>query len=252
MSESTKTTESSSNYNKVTSTSLPAKSTSLSATSKRLRLVTWNIYGLGNKDTLARTSAACDTLESLFPDVIFLQEVIPKTLHFIQERLGSLYQLVPGGQQNAYFTLTLVKRSPDINILQTKIHSFPKTKMARNLLIVKTACYGVKVTFMNTHLESRMQDRPERRNQLSQCMAEMKAQGPEMVAIFGGDTNLDTYDVQEGDIPAGIVDVFGGACGKRVEQKSPMIPQSTRTFPASLRRKKASSGSHPMCGRQLG
>ncbi|XP_030830604.1 tyrosyl-DNA phosphodiesterase 2-like [Strongylocentrotus purpuratus] len=92
----------------------------------------------------------CDTLESLFPDVIFLQEIISKTLHFIQDRLGSLYQLVPGGEQNAYFILTLVKRSSEINMLHTKIHSFPNTKLGRNLLIVKvTGRFQIEEEFQN-------------------------------------------------------------------------------------------------------
>lgn len=71
-----------------------------SATTKppsEFRLVSWNIDGLDEQNLKMRTKAVVRTLQSLSPDVVFLQEVVPKTLDYIQKNMPPQYKFISGG-----------------------------------------------------------------------------------------------------------------------------------------------------------
>ena len=62
------------------------------------RFITWNIDGLDEKNLKIRTKAVKMIIENENPDVIFLQEVIPKTLDYLQEKLPQ-FKFIPGDDQ---------------------------------------------------------------------------------------------------------------------------------------------------------
>ena len=59
--------------------------------------MSWNIDGLDEQNLKMRTKAVVRTLQSLSPDVVFLQEVVPKTLDYIQKNMPPQYKFISGG-----------------------------------------------------------------------------------------------------------------------------------------------------------
>ena len=58
-----------------------------------LRLLCWNIDGLGKMFTVERALAVCDLIESRKPDVVYLQEIVTATWAAIKEWLEPSYLL---------------------------------------------------------------------------------------------------------------------------------------------------------------
>ena len=52
-----------------------------------LAMISWNIDGLAEKNLKKRTKAVCKIIEMEKADVVFLQEVIPETFSYIEDKL---------------------------------------------------------------------------------------------------------------------------------------------------------------------
>ena len=82
------------------------------------------------------------------PDVVFLQEVIPKTLDLFSAELGSQFEIVAGSERG-YFTAMMLNRSTS-SLQRHEIHPFYSSRMGRNLLAASVsvrdcrACEDVK------------------------------------------------------------------------------------------------------------
>ncbi|KAI8488822.1 Tyrosyl-DNA phosphodiesterase 2 [Branchiostoma belcheri] len=175
-----------------------------------LNLLTWNIDGLDERNILERTKAVCNTINSLYPDVVFLQEVIPQTFAYIEAKCDR-YKTIAAGTVG-YFTAMLLRKS-SITFVSENIHPFPTTQMMRNLLIVKAWFGSVPLCLMTTHLESTKDHAAERKRQLQQVFQVLQQQDQTNTVIVGGDLNLrDTEVAAVGGLPAGTVD-FWEACG---------------------------------------
>lgn len=68
------------------------------------------------------------------PDIVFLQEVVPETFSYIENKLPE-YQCIAGGE-GQYFTATLLRRFTTYYDSH-KIVAFPSTAMGRNLLVTE-------------------------------------------------------------------------------------------------------------------
>jgi len=51
-----------------------------------LTVLSWNVDGLDERNVMERTGKVCHIINSLKPDAVFLQEVIPKSLSIFQSK----------------------------------------------------------------------------------------------------------------------------------------------------------------------
>ncbi|XP_053252732.1 tyrosyl-DNA phosphodiesterase 2 [Podarcis raffonei] len=169
-------------------------------------LITWNIDGLDLKNLQDRARGVCSYLALYSPDVVFLQEVIPPVLSYLQKRAVS-YTIIPGNT-DGYFTAIMLKKSR-VRVLKEEITPFPTTSMMRNLLAVHATISGNDLCFMTSHLESTKGHSEERLNQLKRVLAKMTEAPESTTVIFGGDTNLRDKEVAKlGGLPDNILDVW--------------------------------------------
>ncbi|XP_033125743.1 tyrosyl-DNA phosphodiesterase 2-like [Anneissia japonica] len=173
---------------------------------KKIKLVTWNIDGLDDKDLMHRTKAVCSTIERLDPDIVFLQEVIVDTASYIEKRCQR-YKVLKTSN-TAYFTAMMFKKS-SVTILSNSVQPFENTTMMRMLQKVQVKCAGLDLLLMNSHLESTKEKHAERKEQFKIALEEMANASRDTVVLFGGDTNLRDSEVSRmGGIPGGIVDLW--------------------------------------------
>ncbi|KAM3839676.1 tyrosyl-DNA phosphodiesterase 2 isoform 2-T2 [Vipera latastei] len=169
-------------------------------------LITWNIDGLDSNNLQERARAVCSYLALYRPDVVFLQEVIPVYLSYLQKRAVS-YTIIPGNT-DGYFTVIMLKKSR-VKVLKHEITAFPTTSMMRNLLAVYTNISGNDLCLMTSHLESTKDHSEERLKQLKLVLAKMAEVPESSSVIFGGDTNLRDKEVAKmGGLPNNILDIW--------------------------------------------
>ncbi|XP_048364317.1 tyrosyl-DNA phosphodiesterase 2 [Sphaerodactylus townsendi] len=169
-------------------------------------LITWNIDGLSSSNLQERARGVCSYLALYCPDVVFLQEVIPSYLNYLQKRAVS-YTIIPGNTEG-YFTAIMLKKSR-VTILKHEIIPFPTTSMMRNLLAVNATVSGSEVCFMTSHLESTKSHTGERLKQLNLVLKKISEIPASTTVIFGGDTNLrDQEVVKLGGLPSNILDIW--------------------------------------------
>ncbi|NWI21115.1 TYDP2 phosphodiesterase, partial [Crypturellus soui] len=169
-------------------------------------LLTWNIDGLDLGNQQDRARGVCSYLALYNPDVVFLQEVIPPYLCYLQKRAGN-YTIIPGNI-DGYFTAVMLKNSR-VKLVKQEIVPFPTTSMMRNLLVVHVTVAGNELCLMTSHLESTKDHSKERMKQLQIVFKKMEKESESTTVIFGGDTNLRDSEVNKlGGLPGSIVDVW--------------------------------------------
>ncbi|NWX91505.1 TYDP2 phosphodiesterase, partial [Nothoprocta pentlandii] len=169
-------------------------------------LLTWNIDGLDLGNQQDRARGVCSYLALYSPDVVFLQEVIPPYLCYLQKRAGN-YTIIPGNI-DGYFTAVMLKNSR-VKLVKQEIVPFPTTSMMRNLLVVHVNVAGNELCLMTSHLESTKDHSKERIKQLQTVFKNMQKESESTTVIFGGDTNLRDSEVNKlGGLPDSIVDVW--------------------------------------------
>ncbi|XP_060100118.1 tyrosyl-DNA phosphodiesterase 2 [Heteronotia binoei] len=179
---------------------------SLQEDDSTLSLITWNIDGLQLSNLQERARGVCSYIALYRPDVVFLQEVVPPYLNYLQKRAVS-YTIIPGNTEG-YFTAIMLKKSR-VRVLKHEIIPFPTTSMMRNLLAVHATVSGNEICFMTSHLESTKTHAEERLNQLKLVLKKMSETPASTTVIFGGDTNLRDKEVAKlGGLPTNILDVW--------------------------------------------
>ncbi|NXX89744.1 TYDP2 phosphodiesterase, partial [Centropus bengalensis] len=169
-------------------------------------LITWNIDGLDLGNLKERARGVCSYLVLYNPDVVFLQEVVPPYLSFLQMR-ASNYTIVTGNI-DGYFTAIMLKKSR-VKLLKHEIIPFPATAMMRNLLVVHVSISGNELCLMTSHLESTKDSSTERVKQLQIVLNKMQKESESTTVIFGGDTNLRDSEVKKvGDFPKNVSDIW--------------------------------------------
>ncbi|XP_050714814.1 tyrosyl-DNA phosphodiesterase 2-like [Eriocheir sinensis] len=180
---------------------------------KNFAFMTWNLDGLDEKNLKKRTKAVARTIEKEKPDIVFLQEVVPHTCHYLEDLLPQYLFLM--GDTDDYFTATLLQRTT-VHFDGQTVVPFANTSMGRNLLCVEAHIGDLKLHLYNSHLESTAEFASQRVAQLKLAFGKVKDSPAEVTTIFAGDLNLRDKEVVEAGLPPGVVDVWE-ACGKRPE-----------------------------------
>jgi len=179
-----------------------------------LKMVTWNIDGLAEKNLKIRTKAVVKHIQLQAADIVFLQEVIPETFSYIEQKLPD-YLCIAAAQDN-YFVATLLRKGR-VYCDKIKVIDYPGTRMYRSILAVKAHCGAVDFDLLNTHLESTKEHSEERQKQLRQCLDIVNKRPHGSVVLLGGDLNMRDKEVTAvGGLPDGVRDVWQ-ICGSRKE-----------------------------------
>ncbi|KAF2353020.1 Endonuclease/exonuclease/phosphatase [Trinorchestia longiramus] len=175
------------------------------------KVLSWNIDGLDSNCLKKRTKAVIKTIEQERPDIVFLQEVVPVTYSYMEERL-SHYMFIAAGPENYFCTVLLLRTT--VYFDGHELISFPSTSMSRNLLSVDAHIGACNLRLMTSHLESMADFSDERKRQLRTAFTRMTSSPSKFNVIFGGDLNLRDREVAAVGLPSRVVDVWE-ATGKR-------------------------------------
>ena len=186
-----------------------------------LRLLSWNIDGLDERDLEERTTAVCQSVLLKQPHVVYLQEVIAPTLSILQQKLPNYHVFAPSVPPEPYFVAILVKRDPSGALVAGSLtsQSFPGSYMGRQLIKLPLSFHGSDYLLLTSHLESMKDYSAERKHQLRAAFdAMLKARGEGKSCIFGGDLNVREAEVKSVKVPDGVFDAWE-ACGSDMESK---------------------------------
>ncbi|XP_046650688.1 tyrosyl-DNA phosphodiesterase 2-like [Daphnia pulicaria] len=148
-------------------------------------MISWNIDGLDDRNLKMRTKSVVKIIQTHNPDVVFLQEVIPKTLDYLENNLPQ-FKFFPGNV-DGYFTVTMLNMFT-INYDSHEIIDFLATTMGRNLLKVEAHMGPLKLKLLNTHMGSTGEHADERMNQLDISFHELsRTDKTSLNVIMGGD-----------------------------------------------------------------
>ncbi|XP_045610571.1 tyrosyl-DNA phosphodiesterase 2 [Procambarus clarkii] len=182
---------------------------------KNFRFITWNVDGLDDKHLKKRTKTIARIIEKESADIVFIQELVPKTYSYLEDLLPQFVFVV--GDTKEYFTAILLRRTT-VYFDGHNLIPFTNTCMGRNLLCVEAHIGDVKLNLMNSHLESTADYSKERTEQLKIGFDKMKSCSPNSNVIFGGDLNLRDKEVISAGLPSNCFDLWE-ACGRRPECK---------------------------------
>ena len=178
----------------------------------KLKLLTWNIDGLDDKNIKERTMTVITAIQTGRFDVIFLQEVVSVTYSLIKSNLSEDYYLTENKAESSdnqwYFTLILIKKTR-MAIKNVRSIPFPNSTMGRDLTIIEAKLRnGEKLMLLNTHLESMKQFSKERMEQLRFAFEKVRNADENSSVIFAGDLNVRDSEVEKVGIPTGIEDIW--------------------------------------------
>ncbi|XP_046400304.1 tyrosyl-DNA phosphodiesterase 2-like isoform X1 [Ischnura elegans] len=176
----------------------------------------WNLDGLQSRNLKMRTKAVCKILFEEKIDIVFLQELVPQTIEYIEDRLPE-YQVISGRMdEEDYFTAILLL-CYTVQYESHKIIQHPGSLMGRNLLCAKACIGDTKLALINSHLESTKDHAAERVQQFRNGLKCLLSTSPHRTGIFAGDFNLRDSEVDTaGGLPCGVEDIWE-ACGSRPE-----------------------------------
>ncbi|KAL3891596.1 hypothetical protein ACJMK2_003852 [Sinanodonta woodiana] len=182
----------------------------------QIRIMSWNIDGLDQKNKQLRVEGVCDEINKKTPHVVLLQEVVMEMQQILEEKCPS-YSLFSAGENNYYIAILLRR---DCTVFEDKrITTFPSSTMFRNLLTIKCTVKGIKFDILTSHLESTRPATRERKRQLKTAFENVKQADSNRTVIFGGDLNLRDKELDEiQGIPNDVYDVWE-VTGKRPEVK---------------------------------
>lgn len=182
-----------------------------------MRLVTWNLFGLEERNLDARTEAALfrillgGSLEQVLargepptpPDVVLLQEVVERTwfAHLRPHLEAAGYRIFPAQlPARSYFEVIAVRGIP---VRTSRVSRFERTGQGRHLNRVDLDTPTGPLTVFTAHLESLKSGTELRIEQAERVFTALESCER---AIFGGDTNLRVGEAKAR--PASIVDAF--------------------------------------------
>ncbi|UJR31786.1 hypothetical protein I4U23_019264 [Adineta vaga] len=201
------------------------------------KLLSWNIDGLDIYGLELRTQGIIDVIKKEKPDAVFLQEVIPDSLHKFQTCLPE-YNVFAGNFVN-YFVVILTSHET-LKVHNFELIPYPGTRMGRNLLIVHTTYKNsIDIDLMTTHHESGTEElsSSERMEQLKLCFKRMVDTPTDRVVLFGGDLNMRQKELyQVGNIPSGIHDLWlSNGKPPNCEYTWDMHLNTNKSFPSASR-----------------
>ena len=184
-----------------------------------LTVLSWNIDGLDERDTIERTLAVCELIHSRTPHVVYLQEVVPTTWARIVSTLSTTYNCYSSPNPPAHYYPVLLVQEGTVEIAGSlKCFNFPHSTMGRHLLQLTVKFSGVEIQLMTSHLESTKDCASERKRQLKKAFEIMERLQQSKTCIFGGDLNVRDAEVASVGLPKNTVDVWE-ASGSQMEHK---------------------------------
>ncbi len=162
-----------------------------------MKVISWNLNGLEDEGLDMRTEAAMfhmllgAPLEKAMakgfkpdmPDVVMLQEVVPRTFHahIVPHLKRAGFHIFPDKpSERSYFEL-IATRQP---ILEANYTAFEYSDQGRGLTTLRIA----GLTLMTAHMESQKPGKPMRIEQAASIIEQMTACNTP--CLFAGDTNL--------------------------------------------------------------
>lgn len=143
-----------------------------------------------------------------------MQRLKSKYLFYRDEAPHGLYPV-------RYFHIILV-RVGSAAVVQGELEAmkFPKSTQARSLLQLPIRFYDHDIQLFTSHLESLVDQAPERKNQLRTVFGLMSEASSDYsrTSIFGGDLNLMDKELKQVGLPEDFADVWE-ACGLDYKQK---------------------------------
>ncbi|GFO05870.1 tyrosyl-DNA phosphodiesterase 2-like [Plakobranchus ocellatus] len=188
-----------------------------------VRILSWNIDGLDPGNLQSRTEGACAVLLQEHPEVIFLQEVVKRSLDIIRARMEGKYTVLTGDEDTinrlgAYFTAMLLRKD-SVTLERVRVMDYPGSSMSRDLMEVQAQVKGIPMVLLTSHLESTKDYAAERRRQLKTAFDQMLEAPPVRTVVFGGDLNLRDKELSGLSAkPPGVYDLWE-CTGKREEAK---------------------------------
>ena len=181
-----------------------------------LRLLSWNIEGLGTQLTVERAMAVCDEIESRQPDVVYLQEIVPQTWDTITTRLKSKYlfyrdEATHGLYPVRYYHILMIRVGSAVVVQgELEVTKFPNSTQDRLLLQLAVRFYNHDIQLFTSHLESLVQNAAERKKQLRTVFDLMSeaSKNFSQTCIFGGDLNLMDKELNQVGLPEDFADVW--------------------------------------------
>lgn len=184
----------------------------------KFTLLSWNVDGLDQRNLMERTRAVCQSIETNQPDVVFLQEVVQRSLPQFQKFCPG-YTCVVEWAIPEYFNIILLKNTTVKRTEKSLCVRFPGTAMGRYLLVQPILFRAQsKFVLMTSHLESTAKSAGERKKQLKQAFEFIQSQDPSHTILFGGDMNLRDQEVRAVGMPMDVRDAWE-ACGSCQESK---------------------------------
>ena len=198
-----------------------------------MKLLTWNIDGLDDRNGHERTMAVCEKVRELQPDMLFIQEVIPHSWNTLINCLTE-YQHFRKDNTVYYYHIISIRRDTLKMVGDRKFMDFPGSEMGRHLLACQVQFGEITIDLLSSHLESTLEEAPERKCQLREVFAQMTAMKEKGdICIFGGDLNVNDEEVKSVGVPNGMVDVWE-ACGSPKEHQYTWDTETNDNFPWSF------------------
>lgn len=144
-----------------------------------------------------RVKGVANIIKSLKPDIIHLQEVVPRAEEIFRRELPD-YEIISCHENCPpmmdYYVCTLIKKETG-SISTYTVIPYEDSSMGRNLLEVELKIRDVELTSLNTHLESTKDFAETRKEQLRQALNLMDLTPTSRSIIFAGDLNLRDKEV---------------------------------------------------------
>jgi tyrosyl-DNA phosphodiesterase 2 len=193
--------------------------------SLHFRLLSWNIDGLDERNTVDRARAVCSFIQAKLPHAVYLQEVIDQTWAEIVKTLSDTYDCYASSaaMTRPYYVAILVHKSTVVTTGSVECLDFSCSSMGRQLFQLPVRFAGVNILLLTSHLESTREPAcsQARKRQLRiafNVMKEACARDPSLSCLFGGDLNLRDKEVKSVGLPPAMADVWE-ACGSPPEQQ---------------------------------
>ena len=165
--------------------------------------------------------AVCDEIESRVADIVYLQEIIPKTWDAITNRLQSKYYFYRDEAPHRYYHILMIRIDSEVVAEgDIQVMKFPNTTQSRLLLHIPVKFHDHEMHLLTSHLESLSKHANERKNQLSAVFTLMSSlsESQGKICIFGGDTNITGREVEQVGLPESFGDLWE-MCGSDPRRK---------------------------------
>eukprot|EP00794_Sanderia_malayensis_P011948 gene11948-13184_t len=177
------------------------------ASNDHIKMITWNIDGLDERDFNMRMMAVIVKINTLQPEIVYLQEVLQISLQCI--RMMCKGYTVHHHARAGYFCATLIKQTTRLEFISKKILEYPGSTMGRYLLCINIKYDEHQLLLLNTHLESTKDEARQRKVQLNACFDEIKNSAEDVHVILAGDLNIRDREIQSiGGLPGGVLDAW--------------------------------------------